>query len=114
MADHAVDDRHVSDLVVSPEQTLALIRPHLPCACSSCTATTLMMAAGMALGQRYAPNKIGRAWAQIALAGERIAEITAALRAHRTAKLRPGEADALAREPSSPSRCQAFRARGAH
>lgn len=114
MPDRLADDPHVSDLVLSPERTLALLRPHLPCPCADCAAVTLMIAAALAIGQHYPPEEVSRAWQQVTLAGEKVAELTAALRLQPRHTLTTREDDTLARKRPDVSRCQAFRLRGAH
>jgi antirestriction protein ArdC len=112
--DGALIDRHVSDLVVGPEEALALIQPHLPCSCSSCTASTLMVAAGYALGRRYTPTNIGRMWSKVVEGGYKIALLMAARRAAELSGPCPrsGDHEATKRRPLSLE--EARRARGAH
>ena len=114
MSDRLEDDEHVSDLVLSPAETLALVGPHLPCPCADCTAVTLMMAAALAIGQHYPAGTVGRVWREITHAGEKVAELTAALRLQPRHTVTTREDDTLARKRPDVSRCQAFRLRGAH
>lgn len=111
--DHHADDPHASNLVLSPEDTLTMVRPHLPCPCADCAAVTLMMAAALAIGQRYQPGDIGRVWQQVADTGEKVAELTAGLKS-RIATSTPQEADISASRPAEVPRCRAYQTRGAH
>jgi hypothetical protein len=72
-----------------------------------------MMAAALEPGQRYEPNKISRAWLQTTVVGEKIADLTAALRSSKAAPL-SREGNVLATHANGPSRCQAFPAWSAH
>ncbi|GAB0118752.1 hypothetical protein [Acidisoma sp. 7E03] len=105
---------HLSDLVLSPEETLALLQPHLPCPCADCAAVTLMMAAALAVGRHYTADEVGRAWQQVALTGEKVAELTAGLKSRQERALTPQGADISATRRGDISRCKAYRTRGAH
>lgn len=113
MGRHQDNDSHVSDLVVSPEQTLAILLPHLPCGCSSCVAATLMTAAGLVLGRRYDPRRVGRMWRAIVQAGEKIAVVTSAThRPHPAPSPAVGDIEATKKPAALPS--TAILCRGAH